>query len=76
MKSKKADEFLERNRICDEVLITEAVAAVNIAEDEFMAKVADAWDAMSEVMKFDITTDAMIKAKEVFVENLMKYEEV
>lgn len=75
MRSRQANEFLERNRICDEVLITEAVAAVNIAEDEFMAKVATAWDAMSEATRFDITTDAMIKAKEVFIENLMKDEE-
>lgn len=76
MRSKNAKEFLERNRICDEVLIIEAVAAVNIAEDEFMAKVADAWDAMSEAMRFEITTDTMIKAKDVFIENLMKDEEV
>lgn len=76
MRSRQANEFLEKNRICDEVLITEAVAAVNIAEDEFMARVADAWDAMSEATRFDITTDAMIKAKEVFIENLMKDEGV
>lgn len=76
MRSRQANEFLERNRICDDVMIGDAVVAVNIAEDEFMAKVADAWDAMSEAMRFDITTDVMIKAKEVFVENLMKYEEV
>lgn len=76
MRSKNANEFLEKNRICDEVLITEAVAAVNIAEDEFMARVADAWDAMSEDMRFDITTDTMIKAKDVFIENLMKDEDI
>lgn len=75
MRSKNANEFLERNRICDEVLITEAVAAVNIAEDDFMARVADAWDAMSEAMRFDITTVAMIKAKEVFMKKLMKDED-
>lgn len=75
MKSKKANEFLERNRICDEVLITEAVAAVNIAEDELIAKVADAWDAMSEATRFDIPTDVLIKAKNVFIESFIKDEE-
>lgn len=76
MKSKKANEFLERARMCDEVLITEAVVAVNIAEREFMAKVADAWDAMSEAIRFDIPTDVLIKAHDIFRKELMKDEEV
>lgn len=43
MKSKKANEFLEENRICDEVLITEAVVAVNIAEKEMEERAIEAF---------------------------------
>lgn len=78
MRSRIANVFLEKEKHCDggaeSVYLREAEKAVEIAEDEFMAKVADAWDAMSEAMRFDITTDAMIKAKDVFIEKLMKDE--
>lgn len=76
MRSKKANEFLERNRICDEVMIGDAVVAISIAERELIAKVEKAWDAMSEAMRFDIPTDVLIKAKDVFKKQLMKDEEV
>lgn len=76
--SKIANDYLEkekhRDRGAELVYLGEAKKAVEIAEDEFMAKVADAWDAMSEAMRFEITTDTIIKAKDVFKENLMKDE--
>lgn len=76
MKSKKANEFLERNRICDDVMIGDVVVAISIAERELIDKVEKAWDAMSEATRFDIPTDVLIKAKNVFIESLMKDEEV
>lgn len=74
MKSKKADEFLEKNRICDEVMIGDAVVAISIAERELMAKVEKAWDTMSEATRFDIPTDVLIKAHDIFRKELMKDE--
>lgn len=74
MRSKKAIDFIERNRICDEVMIGDAVAAVSIAERELMAKVEKAWDTMSEATRFDIPTDVLIKAKDIFRKELMKDE--
>lgn len=76
MKSKKANEFLERNRICDDVMIGDAVVAISIAERELISKVEKAWDTMSEATRFDIPADVLIKAKNVFIESLMKDEAV
>lgn len=76
MKSKKANDFLERERICDSVMIGDAVVAISIAERELMAKVEEAWDAMSEATRFDIPADVLIKAHDIFRKELIKDEEV
>lgn len=44
------------------VSIGKAYGALAIVEDDLIAKVADAWDYMSEMTRFDIPTDVMIKA--------------
>lgn len=75
MKSKKANDFLERERICDSVMIGDAVVAISIAERELMAKVEEAWDAMSEATRFDIPTGVLIKAHDIFRKELIKDEE-
>lgn len=78
MRSKKANEFLEREKHIENgspvVYLCEAQNAIEMTAREFMAKVTDAWDSMSEAMRFDITTDSIIKAKDVFIEKLMKDE--
>lgn len=78
MRSKKADEFLEREKHtekgCPVVYLCEAQIAVEMAERELMAKVEKAWDAMSEATRFDIPTDVLIKAHDIFRKELMKDE--
>lgn len=78
MRSKKANDFLERERhieICSPaVYLYEAQIAVEMAERELMAKVEKAWDAMGEATRFDITTDVLIKAHDIFRKELMKDE--
>lgn len=57
------------------VSIGKAYGALAIVEDDLIAKVADAWNYMSEMTRFDITTDVMIKAKDVFMSKLLEDEE-
>ena len=57
------------------VSIGKAYGALAIVEDDLIAKVADAWDYMSEMTRFDITTDVMIKAKDIFISKLLEDEE-
>lgn len=56
------------------VSISKAYGALAIVEDDLIAKVADAWNYMSEMTRFDITTDVMIKAKDVFMSKLLEDE--
>lgn len=57
------------------VSIGKAYGALAIVEDDLIAKVEDAWNYMSEMTRFDITTDVMIKAKDVFMSKLLEDEE-
>lgn len=56
------------------VSIGKAYGALAIVEDDLIAKVADAWNYMSEMTRFDITTDVMIKAKDIFMSKLLEDE--
>ncbi len=56
------------------VSINKAYGALAIVEDDLIAKVADAWNYMSEMTRFDITTDVMIKAKDIFMSKLLEDE--
>ena len=56
------------------VSIIKAYGALAIVEDDLIAKVADAWNYMSEMTRFDITTDVMIKAKDIFMSKLLEDE--
>lgn len=80
MKSKKANDFLEREKHIEGgspvVYLCEAQIAVEMAERELMAKVKEAWRVMGEKTRLDITTDALIKAHDIFRKELMKDEEV
>ena len=57
------------------VSISKAYGALAIVEDDLIAKVADAWNYMSEMTRFDIPTDIMIKAKDIFISKLLEDEE-
>lgn len=57
------------------VSIGKAYGSLAIVEDDMIAKVADAWNYMSEMTKFDIPTDVIIKAKEIFISKLLEDEE-
>lgn len=57
------------------VSIGKAYGALAIVEDDLIAKVADAWDYMSEMTRFDIPTDVIIKAKDIFISKLLEDEE-
>lgn len=57
------------------VSIGKAYGALAIVEDDLIAKVADAWNYMSEMTRFDIPTDVIIKAKDVFMSKLLEDEE-
>ena len=57
------------------VSIGKAYGALAIVEDDLIAKVADAWDYMSEMTRFDIPTGVMIKAKDIFISKLLEDEE-
>ena len=54
------------------VSISKAYGALAIVEDDLIAKVKDAWDYMSEMTRFDIPTDVMIKAKDIFISKLLE----
>lgn len=54
MRSKKANEFLERERICDTVLICDAVVAVSIAEKEMEMR---AIEAFKEQCQYHVNDD-------------------
>lgn len=56
------------------VSIGKAYGALAIVEDDLITKVADAWDYMSEMTRFDIPTDVMIKAKDIFISKLLEDE--
>lgn len=56
------------------VSISKAYGALAIVEDDLIAKVADAWNYMSEMTRFDIPTDVMIKAKDIFISKLLEDE--
>ena len=56
------------------VSISKAYGALAIEEDDLIAKVSDAWNYMSEMTRFDITTDVMIKAKDIFISKLLEDE--
>ena len=56
------------------VSIGKAYGALAIVEDDLIAKVADAWDYMSEMTRFDIPTDVIIKAKDIFMSKLLEDE--
>lgn len=56
------------------VSIGKAYGALAIVEDDLIAKVADAWNYMSEMTRFDIPTDVMIKAKDLFISKLLEDE--
>lgn len=56
------------------VSIGKAYGALAIVEDDLIAKVADAWNYMSEMTRFDIQTDVMIKAKDLFISKLLEDE--
>lgn len=58
------------------VSIGKAYGALAIVEDDLIAKVADAWDYMSEMTIFDIPTDVMIKAKDIFISKLLEDEKI
>lgn len=76
MKSKKANEFLEREKHTEKgspvVYLCEAQIAVEMAERELMAKVKEAWRVMGEETRFDIPTDVLIKAHDIFRKELIK----
>lgn len=76
MRSKKANQFLEREKHTEEgspvVYLGEAQIAVEMAERELMAKVKEAWRVMGEATRFDIPTDVLIKAHDIFRKELMK----
>lgn len=57
------------------VSIGKAYGALAIVEDDLIAKVADAWNYMSEMTRFDIPADVMIKAKDIFISKLLEDEE-
>ncbi len=57
------------------VSIGKAYGALAIVEDDLIAKVADAWDYMSEMTRFDIPTDIIIKTKDIFISKLLEDEE-
>lgn len=56
------------------VSISKAYAAISIAEDDLIAKAVDAWIYMSEMTRFDIPTDVIIKAKGIFISKLLENE--
>ena len=56
------------------VSIGKAYGALAIVEDDLIAKVADAWNYMSDMTRFDIPTDVMIKAKDLFISKLLEDE--
>lgn len=58
------------------VSISKAYGALAIVEDDLIAKVKDAWDYMSEMTRFDIPTDVMIKAKDIFISKLLEDEKI
>lgn len=58
------------------VSISKAYGALAIVEDDLIAKVTDAWDYMSEMTRFDIPTDVMIKAKDIFIYKLLEDEKI
>lgn len=58
------------------VSIGKAYGALAIVEDDLIAKVADAWDYMSAMTRFDIPTDVMIKAKDIFISKLLEDEKI
>lgn len=57
------------------VSISKAYGALAIVEDDLIAKVAYAWNYMSEMTRFDIPTDIMNKAKDIFISKLLEDEE-
>lgn len=58
------------------VSISKAYGALAIVEDDLIAKVADSWNYMSEMTRFEIPTDVMIKAKDIFISKLLEDEKI
>lgn len=54
------------------IAVCDAEEAIEAAERDMKKKAIEAWRVMGEETRFDITTDTLIKAKEIFMRELNK----
>lgn len=54
------------------IAVCDAEEAIEAAERDMKKKAIEAWRVMGEETRLDITTDTLIKAKEIFMRELNK----